>query len=161
MITRKPSAVHIMKTFLLILGFAITATAQIEELMKKGANVTLKDQAIVFVPVKFEPCNLVWQTKVNNVITRETSIGLGDLDASRIRVEPLKDEPGILQLMLYTLNARELIKEQTVYKDNSRSDPSHKSVHVLLVKGRSTADKLAQAFSSAAGKCIEQNPGTE
>src|SRR5688572_5453342 len=100
-----------MKTFLLILALAIPATAQIEELLKKGANVTLKDQAITFVPVKFEPCNLVWQIKYNNAITRETTINLADLDPNRVRVEPLKDEPGILQVMLYTLNAREMIKE--------------------------------------------------
>jgi DNA gyrase/topoisomerase IV subunit B len=146
-----------MKTFLLLLLLAIPASAQIEELLKKGANVTLKDQALVFVPVAFEPCKLVWQMKHNNVITRETTVTLADLDPDRIRVEPLKDEPGILQLVLYTLNGRQLITEQSIYRDNSRSDLNHKSTHVLLIKGRSTADKLVGAFSSSASKCAEKN----
>ena len=150
-----------MKILLLIFALAVPATAQIEELMKKGANVTLKDEAITFVPVKLESCNLVWQIKRNSVITRETTINLADLDPSRVRIEPVKDEPGILQLMLYTFNARQLIREQTIYKDNSRSDPNHKSVHVLLIKGRSTADKLAEAFESATRKCVDQSAGTE
>jgi hypothetical protein len=144
-----------MKTLLLIIALAIPATAQIEQLMKQGANVTLKDRALVFVPVKFEPCTLVWQIKTNNTITRETTLNLADLDPSRVRVEPLKDEPGILQLMLYTTNSRELITEQTIHRDNSRSDANHKSVHVVLIKKRSTADKLAQAFAAGATKCVE------
>jgi len=146
-----------MKILLLILAFTIPATAQIEALMKKGANVTLKDSALVFVPVKFEPCNLVWQIKHNNAITREATINLADLDPDRVRVEPVKDEPGILQLMLYTLNARDLITEQTIYRDNARSDANHKSVQVVLIKGRSTADKLAEAFASGARKCIDRS----
>lgn len=150
-----------MKTLLLILALAVPAAAQIEELMKKGANVTLKDQALVFVPVKFEPCNVVWQMKHNNVITRETTISLADLDPDRVRVEPLKDEPGIMQLILYTLNARQLIKEQTIHRDNSRSDANHKSAHVLLIKSRPTADKLAQAFAAASAKCVDQVSDTD
>ena len=152
-----------MKIFLLILTLAIPALAQntqIEELMNKGANVTLKDSALTFVAVKFEPCNLVWQIKYNNAITRETTISLGDLDPDRIRIEPVKDEPGILQVMLYTLNARQLIQEQTINRDGSRTDVNHKSVQVVLIKGRRTADKLVQAFSSAARKCSESSPGT-
>ena len=150
-----------MKTLLLILALTISGSAQIEGLMKMGANVTLKDQVVVFVPVKFEPCTAVWQIKTNNLITRETTINLGDLDPDRIRIEPVKYERGILQLMLYTLNSRQLIKEQTIYRDNSRSDATHKSVHVLLIKGRSTADKLAQEFASAARKCAEQGSGID
>lgn len=148
-----------MKILLVLLALAIPTTAQIEQLMKQGANVTLKDQALVFVPVKFEPCNLVWQIKYNNVITRETTVNLADLDPERVMVEPVKDEPGIVRLMLYTLNARQLIKEQTVYRDGSRSDPNHKSVQVILVKGRQTADKLVQAFTTATTTCIEKGSG--
>lgn len=150
-----------MKTLLLVLALVIPASAQIEQLMKKGANVTLKDQAIVFAPVRFEACNVVWQIKHNNATTREVAISLADLDPDRVRVEPLKDEQGILQLILYTVNARELITEQTIYRDGSRGDANHKSVQVVLIKGRSTADKLAQAFSSAAVKCTGPNPGSE
>ncbi|HKP69858.1 MAG TPA: hypothetical protein VJV05_11290 [Pyrinomonadaceae bacterium] len=145
-----------MKILLLILALAIPSAAQIEQLMKQGANVTLKDEALVFVPVKFEPCTLIWQIKRNNVITRETTMNLGDLDPDRIRVEPVRDEPGIIQVMLYTISSRELITEQTVYKDDSRGELSNKSVQVILVKKRSTADKLAQAFASGARTCIEK-----
>ena len=140
---------------------ALAQNPQIEELMNKGANATLKDRALTFVAVKFEPCNLVWQIKHNNTITRETTIGLADLDPDRIAIEPVKDEPGILQHMLYTLNGRQLIQEQTIYRGGSRSDVNHKSVQVVLIKGRRTADKLVQAFSSAARKCSEESPGTE
>jgi hypothetical protein len=150
-----------MKIVLLTLALAISASAQIEGLLKKGANVTLKDQAIVFVPVKFEACDVSWQIKYNNVITREVTISLGDLDPERVRIEPLKDEPGILQLMLYTANSRELITEQTIHRDNSRTDATHKSVRVVLIKGRSNADKLAQAFTSASGKCVSRSPDSE
>ena len=150
-----------MKVLLLLLALAIPATAQIEELMKQGANVTLKDQALQFVPVKFEPCTLVWQMKYNNAITRETTVNLADLDPDRIRVSPVKDEPGIMQLMLYTTAGRELITEQTVYKDNSRSNLNQKSVQVILIKKRSTADKLAQAFASGATACIEKSSNND
>lgn len=150
-----------MKLLLLVLALSIPATAQIEQLMKQGANVTLKDQALVFVPVKFEPCNLVWQIKTNNAITRETSVGLADIDPDRIRVEPVKDEPGVKQLMLYTMNARELITEQTVHRDNSRGDASHKSVQVILIRKRSTADKLAAAFASGATACTAKSPAND
>ena len=150
-----------MKILLLVLALTIPATAQIEQLMKQGANVTLKDQALTFVPVKFEPCSIVWQMKHNNMITRETTINLADLDPERIRVEPLRDEPGIMQLMLYTMNARELITEQTVHRDNSRSNINNKSVQVILIKKRSTADKLAQAFASGAAACIEKSSNDE
>jgi hypothetical protein len=150
-----------MKIVLLTLALAVSASAQIEGLLKKGANVTLTDQAILFVPVKFEPCDVSWQIKYNNSVTREVTISLGDLDPERIRIEPLKDEPGILQLMLYTANARELIKEQSINRDNSRSDVNHKSVHVVLIKGRTNADKLAQAFAAASEKCIDRGPGSE
>lgn len=146
-----------MKVVLLLLALAIPATAQIEQLMKQGANVTLKDQALLFVPVKFEPCTLVWQMKYNNAITRETTVNLGDLDPERIRVSPVKDEPGIMQLMLYTMGGRELITEQTVYKDDSRSNLNQKSVQVILIKKRSTADKLAEAFASGAKACTEKS----
>ena len=145
-----------MKILLLIFALVVPAGAQIEQLMKQGANVTLKDRALTFVPVKFEPCTLVWQIKHNNVITRETTVNLADLDPNRIRVEPVRDEPGILQLMLFTIGGRELITEQTVYKDNSRSDLNNKAVQVILIKKRSTADKLAQAFSSGATTCMEK-----
>ena len=147
-----------MKTFLFILALAISAPAQIESLLKEGANVKIKDQALVFVPVKFEPCEVTWRLKYNNSIFRETTINLADLDPQRVRIEPARDEPGILQLMLYTLNDRELIKEQTIYPDQSRGDANHKSVHILLIKKRSIADKLAQAFASAATKC--SGPGS-
>jgi hypothetical protein len=150
-----------MKTILLTLALAVSASAQIEGLLKKGANVTLKDQAILFVPVKFEACDVAWQIKYNNVITREVTISLGDLDPERVRIEPLKDEPGILQLMLYTANSRELIKEQTIHRDNSRTDATHKSVHVVLIKGRSNADKLSQAFRSASGKFVNRSPDSD
>ena len=153
--------IRLMKFLLLILTLAVPATAQIEQLMKQGANVTLKNETLLFVPVKFEACNIVWQIKRNNVNTRETTVNLADLDPERIRVEPLRDEPGILQVMLYTAAARELITEQTVYKDNSRSDINNKSVQVILIKKRSTADKLAQAFSSGATSCIEKNANND
>ena len=143
-----------MKILLLILALTIPGTAQIERLMKQGANVTLKDRALVFVPVKFEPCDLVWQIRSNNTVTRETSLSLADLDPERIRVEPVRDEQGIVQLMLYTVNAREVITEQSVHRDNSRGEASHKSVQVILIKRRSTADKLVDAFTSGINSCM-------
>lgn len=143
----------IMKTLLFLLALSVSATAQIEKLMKQGANVTVDNERITFVPVKFEPCSLVWQLKYKK-FSREVALELADLDAPRFRIDPVEDQSGIFELKLYTLSDRDLIREQTIYPNDSRTDLTHKSRHVLLMKNQSVAEKLKQAFAAETAKCV-------